>query len=1543
MVRYHRFAVQRLANLQNKIFINQKRILKPLNEEELNLWDVYPLKTKIPIGDILIEKGETKNISYNDLYRMGFIITSRKPITKYFQFQKVEYKIARINSGHEDYGSTPPGHQIEYDPLNQTIRITGKNAGPLGVGLWVPISSKRMSNRQKLNIYSDYDKIKRRIMGRYMPVMQKKEYSEIKEIPVMISNQGEVVCINHKSTDEPVIAICLGENESIIVDNKNYKIKDLFKNKEEFIGRKTYSVSQQGISKNILLNILQNKPKELLKITTGTGRELIISKDHLLLLNHELTETKAINAKIGDSIPLDLTPKKINPELTDKKDFKLDFDFGWLCGLYLSEGNIYGAQSIFTFSNNKIAANLHKICEEKKWKYTDYRRNPEIIHRTNINVTKEKLHLFLLNNFKTGSAEKEIPNWVYVSPESFRKGLLSGYMDGDGGVSNVEGTGLHLDFCSVSKKLRDGISRLFRQFGVLVYERFKNKEFERQKKLLGLKNGRNSKDAYVGIISVETLEEFKKCCFLRDGRKGEMLKNYKLKDNRTYNLRKKFYNSIKDDFKNIFEISKETGIKYETVNHLVRECKEDLIFKRDKYLSDQEFTQLVEEKQLTIKKQVIIKGKLQSKIYELIKANPKITGEKLNQLLPMHDFRNIYRSIDLLQQKGVIIKKKVMSPKIKNRTSNIECQYIKLKNSVLAEKVYFDKIISIEKYKNTKPVYDLQISNLNNFELSNGLLIHNCGGRGCQLGTTNVWIKTAEGLKLESIDTIRKFKTLPLMVTLNEETLKIETKPLANIITRKPQPIINLEVRGHETVKVTPGHKILVMNEQGELERKEAEKVVVGDIVPICKNLPSLALTQEINLYEGEYIINRSNQYISYNPEKHSYKLKLDRDLGYLTGFWLANGCFGGTRAILFSEKSQEVREKIFKIIEKKKLGNIYKKDEKDFSLANMALENFLKQFGELAGGKHIAPFVFIANEDFRKGLFEGYFNSDGSLLIGNDEKKKLECSFTTKSKDLRDGLVMLLKQFNIIFTLSNRKGPKGKYRHNIYYRANIDASHFKQFMKTFKLVKPNKIAAAKEFQKLITNGREQQSHYDKIPLTNHLKKQHKIKWDKRLKLIGRQAYKRMKIKSLDKFYNSNISYVPIKNISIEQNNLPVYDLQVADNNNYLLENQVLLSNSGKTLLAHSIIDRAYWKGNKRVAVLNDSLNQCTTWCLPCDVLVENGRAKSYDFFSSQLGKIGEQPLPLPCVYLHPNTNTLRELALPGEDVSFKMSMPFDKVIENYDYFLKGKKEWNLGMSATYFRGIKDRIRGCTSIEEVEEVLDDAVRDDLLNKQSKGKILAVVADIFNQKILDVNTDIEPYWGVETNIINSEMNPVLATMEAGLIPIIMTQNLLSKDYFPQFMKYFIDSIFNYQINIGKRKGFATWIFVDEIADVSSTTNKTVAAESLKRIVTEGRNPKLGTMFATQNWSKIDPLIRNNVTHLFAYANKAKEASEITKDFDLADHFKKDILNLDKFEMVAMTHEKFICYNSDGERYETGEPITGYAIMPLSQHEKPGGNN
>jgi hypothetical protein len=71
------------------------------------------------------------------------------------------------------------------------------------------------------------------------------------------------------------------------------------------------------------------------------------------------------------------------------------------------------------------------------------------------------------------------------------------------------------------------------------------------------------------------------------------------------------------------------------------------------------------------------------------------------------------------------------------------------------------------------------------------------------------------------------------------------------------------------------------------------------------------------------------------------------------------------------------------------------------------------------------------------------------------------------------------------------------------------------------------------------------------------------------------------------------------------------------------------------------------------------------------------------------------------------------------------------------------------------------------------------------------------------------------------------------------------------------------------------------------------------------------------------------------------NSRKERSEIGGDYGLSEVQQDKIGQLEKFEVMALTSEKFIVYDSDGKRRpsEPNEFFIGKALPPLSQHKPP----
>jgi len=373
---------------------------------------------------------------------------------------------------------------------------------------------------------------------------------------------------------------------------------------------------------------------------------------------------------------------------------------------------------------------------------------------------------------------------------------------------------------------------------------------------------------------------------------------------------------------------------------------------------------------------------------------------------------------------------------------------------------------------------------------------------------------------------------------------------------------------------------------------------------------------------------------------------------------------------------------------------------------------------------------------------------------------------------------------------------------------------------------------------------------------------------------------------------------------------------------------------SGKSFMGHAITDHAFWKGGKKLVIMNDYQRECGTWCMPWD-------KKSQ--FHSMLHTIGEQSLPLPCVYLHPTTDTKKQIITNHGESGYKISFPYKELIKNFYQFSYGKKEWDLGRSDKYFAELKQSLLACSTTESVLNIIKNGIPDDKVMVRSK--LTAIFKDIFDKQIPDIATQQPSSWTLE-NIktgTKRKYNPITACLAADLVPIFVTPDVYSRDYFPQLFRYYANDIFTRQVEDEHfiQNNFKIWMFVDEITSIDLKRKPTVASEILGKIVAEGRPRRLGFMYATQNPEKISDRIATNTTHLFAFRfTSKKQAKGIADNFDMANHRQNELLNLKSREVLACTSQSLIEYDEQGRKsIIENEAVTGLSIPSLSMHKPP----
>ena len=375
----------------------------------------------------------------------------------------------------------------------------------------------------------------------------------------------------------------------------------------------------------------------------------------------------------------------------------------------------------------------------------------------------------------------------------------------------------------------------------------------------------------------------------------------------------------------------------------------------------------------------------------------------------------------------------------------------------------------------------------------------------------------------------------------------------------------------------------------------------------------------------------------------------------------------------------------------------------------------------------------------------------------------------------------------------------------------------------------------------------------------------------------------------------------------------------------------------GKSFLMNRIIGNAYYKYHKKVVILNDLRDEAKAYCLPWE---------PDSPFAKQLSTINERTLPLPCVYLYPNTYDLGKINYEDEHISYRMSMPFSELAKDPEMFLKGKDDWDFKKSGKFFRIISEELKqipyGLAKSDLLQAIEDICAGNDKIPKNSVHKIMTTFEDIYNQMILDISNGIRPKWNIKNaDGFSGEYDPIIACMVCDVVPVINTTNFEKKSYFPLIFKYNVERILQTQTRdpYFKSNQFQIWAVIDELEAIASIEKKSVASDAIKELVASGGPIRIGTLYATQFLPKIFPDIVHNTDYMFSVKEKDEGAKIIYDLFDLEKSDRKEIQNLKPMEIFACTDRHFITYDADGNRRKEKGPFKGESLPPLNMHPTP----
>lgn len=172
----------------------------------------------------------------------------------------------------------------------------------------------------------------------------------------------------------------------------------------------------------------------------------------------------------------------------------------------------------------------------------------------------------------------------------------------------------------------------------------------------------------------------------------------------------------------------------------------------------------------------------------------------------------------------------------------------------------------------------------------------------------------------------------------------------------------------------------------------------------------------------------------------------LDKEFGWFCGAYLADGSINSStihisKVIpLFETKVSNIANIFGQQIKVREYSGAYG-PSKDQSFIHKDLASFLESnFGNGSYNKKIPAFTFNSNKDFVSGLIGGYFDGDG-----NFEAKKASIRVGSRSKELIEGMSLLLSYFGIFGSFVNEttKNQPGK----VLYTYQVQ----RKFANTFK------------------------------------------------------------------------------------------------------------------------------------------------------------------------------------------------------------------------------------------------------------------------------------------------------------------------------------------------------------------------------------------------------------------------------------------------------------------------------------------------------------
>jgi len=216
---------------------------------------------------------------------------------------------------------------------------------------------------------------------------------------------------------------------------------------------------------------------KMYKIMTKTGRELLVTPDHSLLIWSVGDENDRFSIRIVPAKPEEILCKQtylpylrqLSLEVADAKGKIADPKFGYVLGFYVAEGYINGTTPQIHHSEGDILQHVLIYLSELGIKYemTPEKRKPHMRYISLYDADLEQ-HIKSVGN---KAREKRVPDIFWAMDEEWRAAFLAGLIDGDGSVHPAK---YIIEITTASRELAYGLLYAFASIGVHAYIREKH-------------------------------------------------------------------------------------------------------------------------------------------------------------------------------------------------------------------------------------------------------------------------------------------------------------------------------------------------------------------------------------------------------------------------------------------------------------------------------------------------------------------------------------------------------------------------------------------------------------------------------------------------------------------------------------------------------------------------------------------------------------------------------------------------------------------------------------------------------------------------------------------------------------------------------------------------------------------------------------------------------------------------------------------------------------------------------------------------------------